>query len=281
MTRVKWGPVLERASEIVESYDTPVTLRQLFYRLVASLVLPNVLAAYKALSARTAESRRDGDFPDLTDRTRTILEYQTFDSPADAIRYAAKIYRRDRTEGQPVSIYLAVEKDGMVAQLDAWFSHLGLPILALRGYASQSYVDAVVRHVEHQGRPVVLIGTTDHDPTGWDIWRDFIERTGCWKAVHRIALTAEQVEQYGLPEAVDNDPLTAEKLQRDSRAKGFVERFGRLTQVELDALDPDVLHQLYADAVGLYWDTSAYEAVLEQEADEVAELEQLVRGWAT
>ena len=36
-------------------------------------------------------------------------------------------------------------------------------------------------------------------------------------------------------------------------------------QVELDALDPDVLRQLYADAIGELWDTAQYEAVLEAE----------------
>jgi hypothetical protein len=132
MSRTDWGRVLDESRDIVESYDTAVTLRQLFYRLVARLVIPNTVGAYKGLSRVTADARRDGDFPDLTDRTREIFEYQTVTSPARAIGYTAAIYRRDRTEGQEVSIYLGVEKDGMVNQLDAWFSCLGLPILSPR-----------------------------------------------------------------------------------------------------------------------------------------------------
>ena len=31
MTRIRWGRVLEHAAEIVESYDTGVTLQQLFF----------------------------------------------------------------------------------------------------------------------------------------------------------------------------------------------------------------------------------------------------------
>jgi hypothetical protein len=34
VVRLDWQPILERAAEIVDSYETPVTLRQLFYRLV-------------------------------------------------------------------------------------------------------------------------------------------------------------------------------------------------------------------------------------------------------
>jgi hypothetical protein len=256
-----------------------ITLRQLFYRLVAALMIPNTRKYYQRLSAYTAQARRAGEFPDLIDEGREIIGTGGDTSPTDALRFTAETYRRDHTEGQPVSIYLVNEKRGMVAQLSGWFGGR-VSILGLGGYASQSFCDEVVRDVERQGRPAILIGATDHDPTGWDIWRDFIERTNCWKEVHRIALTPEQIEQYQLPEAVDNDELTAEKLERDPRANQFVERFGRLTQVELDALPPDVLRQLYADAIDRYWSPSAYEAVLRREAAERAQLEQLAREWS-
>ena len=36
MSRLDWNTILERAAAIVSDYDTGVTLRQLFYRLVAA-----------------------------------------------------------------------------------------------------------------------------------------------------------------------------------------------------------------------------------------------------
>ena len=56
------GPV---NTAIVQSYSTGVTLRQLFYRLVSALLLPNTQSAYKRLSSVTAEARRRGEFPEL------------------------------------------------------------------------------------------------------------------------------------------------------------------------------------------------------------------------
>lgn len=263
--RLAWPSIIDTAREIVESYNTRVTLRQLFYRLVAAQVIPNTQGAYKRLSELTAEARRRGTFPELTDRTRSIHEYLTYISPQDAVRDTVRVYRRDRTEDQDVSLYLAVEKAGIVNQLDAWFGEpFGLPILALGGYASQSYVGDVVRHVDDQGRPAVLLYGGDHDASGWDIPRDFAERTGCWKAVHRVALTPEQVDEYELPEAFGKDT--------DSRRTGFVERFGSNVQVELDALPPDVLRDLYQTEIDRYWDTSAYEAALVREQAERAAL---------
>src|SRR3546814_7381441 len=69
--RIDWPTVLAEAKAIVESYTTGVTLRQLFYRLVANQTLVNTSSAYKSLSSRTAQARRDDVFPDLIDRGRS------------------------------------------------------------------------------------------------------------------------------------------------------------------------------------------------------------------
>jgi hypothetical protein len=275
--RFDWGLVLDTAREIVEGYDTPVTLRQLFYRLVSRGLVPNTIGAYKGLSAHTAQARRDGEFPALIDRTRTIHRYASWTSPARALYRTYSTYRRDRTEGQKVALYLGVEKAGMVVQLQAWFGDLGVPVLALGGYASQTYVDDIADHVLQQDREAVLLYAGDHDPSGHDIDRDLVERTDCWAEVIRVALNPEQIIGYNLPEM----PGKA----KDSRAGKFTERFGELVQVELDALDPDDLRALYQAALGRFWDESAHQAVLdreETERDRLYDLYESVReeeGW--
>lgn len=262
--RLDWPQILDTARVVIARYDTGVTLRQLFYRLVAAEILPNTRVAYATLSKVTAAARREGRFPSLIDRTRTIHRYQTFASPAQARRWLKQIYRRDRTEGQRYSIYLGVEKAGIVEQLQAWFGDLGVPILALGGYSSQSYVDEIVADVEEQGRPAILIYAGDFDPSGEDIQRDFSERTDVFDRVIRIALTPEQIAEHDLPEQMGK--------ATDTRAARFVAKHGRLVQVELDALPPDVLQRLHAEAIEDYWDQDTHEAVLEQEADESAKL---------
>ena len=76
--------IIPAAVAVVEGYDTPVTLRQLFYRLVSAQLLENTQNAYKALSSRTAEQRRQGAFPDLSDRTRSIHVPYYYVDPTDA-----------------------------------------------------------------------------------------------------------------------------------------------------------------------------------------------------
>jgi hypothetical protein len=211
---LNWEPIMLKAKQIVQSYDTKVTLRQLFYQLVARQLIENEQKRYKYLSKLTAEARREGWFPDLVDQTSEILVAKYFSSPEQGKQYLRSIYRRDRTEGQEVTIYLAVEKAGIQAQLWDWFADLGLPILALGGYGSQTYKDQIKAHV-HQHiyvdafidgekirvradadmikvlgstkasrrklldaeRPAVLIYAGDHDASGDDIFRDLVQRT--------------------------------------------------------------------------------------------------------
>jgi len=272
MTRIDWTAVVTRAARIVNSYDTPVTLRQLFYRLVSEQTIPNATAAYKRLSAVTAEARRTGEFPALMDRGRSIHRPLWFAGPVDALDAVVGWYRRDRTEGQDVSLYLGVEKAGIVVQLQSWFGRLGVPVLALGGYSSQTYVDDVIGDVSRSGRAAVLLYAGDFDPSGEDIDRDFIARTQCFDEVIRVALSVDQVHEYQLP--VNPGKTT------DSRSAGFVARHGELVQVELDALDPDTLRSLFSDAVDRWWDTSAYRRAMEREADDLRILRDLADGVA-
>lgn len=264
-----WDFILGQAADIVNSYDTRVTLRQLFYRLVANHTLRNTRSEYGQLSARTAQARRDGWFPELMDRTRDIQEPLTFSNPDHAREWLQERYRRDRTEGQEFSIYVAVEKAGIVNQLWEWFSHYGIPILPLQGYSSQTFVDDVTRHVfnhpanidgRNDARPSVLIYAGDFDPSGEDIDRDFTERTNCWDHVHRIALLPEQIEEYDLPPAMGK--------ATDSRAGRFVARHGQLIQVELDAIPPNILRDLYKDVIDEYFDYDIWQEVVDREKRE-------------
>jgi hypothetical protein len=193
--------VVARAAQIVDQYSVLITLRQLFYRLVAEGVLPNREYTYKRLSEVTAEARRDGTFPALADLTRGIAMPPSWTSPSDALADLAEQYRRERTEGQRCTVVLGVEKRGMVEQLSTWFGDdLGVPIVALAGYDSESHLDEVRDLIDGQDRLAVLLYAGDFDPSGEDILRDYVERSHCFDKIVHVALTDDQVGAFGLPE---------------------------------------------------------------------------------
>jgi hypothetical protein len=277
-----WKPILDEAAAIVESYDIPITLRQLFYRLVAKGLIENLRRRYTYLSEQTARGRRDGTFPALIDRTRSIYRPLTWDSTGDALDWMARNYRRDRTEGQNVALYLGCEKDGQVALLDAWFGDLGIPILALGGYTSQSHIDEVVADLQRQGRPAVMLYVGDYDATGMHIPEKFRELTGWPGEFIQLALTPDQIDAY-----VPDEGIVA-NTKNDPRRKWFVANHGEENrrrwgienpQVEMDALDPDVLHGLLEDAMERYLYRPVFEDVMQREAGERARLIRLADEW--
>lgn len=259
--------IVPHAAEIVSSYDTGVTLRQLFYRLVADETLRNMQTEYSMLSAYTARARREGRFPALIDRGRRVHRMLSFVSAEQAIAQALDWFRLDRAAAQPSAIYIGTEKATMVEQLRKWFEDV--PVVALGGYSSQTYVDEIATEIVGDGRPSVLVYAGDFDPSGEDIDRDFIERTGVFDTTIRIALTPEQIEQYDLP--VQPGKAT------DSRSAAFELRHGRLIQVELEALEPGILRGLYEAAIADYFDEDLHADVLAREAEQQLELEARLR----
>lgn len=193
------------------------------------------------------------------------MNQPAFFADADhALGWLARRYRHDRTAGQPCQVFIGVEKNGLLAQITRWFEPHGLPVLALGGYASQTLAEDVSESIEADGRPAVLLYAGDFDPSGEDILRDFVDRCGGFAEVDRVALSAEQVERYDLPAAMGK--------ATDSRSAGFVARHGRLVQVELDAVPPDVLEGLYLDALERYWDPDAFDRCVREEAKQRARL---------
>lgn len=49
----------------------------------------------------------------------------------------------DLTHGQAQALYVAAEKDTFRQLLTGWLAPYGIPVLVVRGFGSQSYVDVV------------------------------------------------------------------------------------------------------------------------------------------
>lgn len=267
MTRISWPPVIEEAARIVRGYDTSVTLRQLFYRLVASGAIPNTQSAYGTLSRLTAQARRDECFPALMDATRRIVRPYCNADATDAVQDALERFRLDRTLGQETTVYLGTEKRTMIEQLRSWFGGYGLPILPLGGYHSEPFERDIAVDARRYGREAILLYVGDFDPSGEDILRNLTKHVH-FDEVVRVALTRDQVEQYALPVMLGK--------ATDTRASGFVKRHGQLVQVELEAMDVDDLRALCSAALSRYWNADAYTSVMAAEKSERAKLRELV-----
>lgn len=270
--RYNWHRILPAAVAIVRSYETTgVTLRQLFYRLVAAEMLPNTQQAYGSLSSNTAEARRGTSkyvrsFPALIDNNREVTRPNLWTDAANAAEWLHERYMEPRAADQEYTIYIGVEKKGLVAQLFQWFAPLGLPVVALGGYPSQTLCDEVNEEIVDDGRPAILIYAGDFDADGEDIPRDFEERVGAFEEIRRVALNPDQVETMQLP------PQPGKWTS--ARARGFAEKYEELfesvygvdlVQIELDAIPPTDLRRIYQEGVDEFYD---HELLIEAEEHE-------------
>lgn len=267
--------VVARAKEIVLGYSSPVTLRQAHYRLVSAGLIPNTPSAYRHLSSHLAAARRAGTFPDLIDTVRTVHVPPAWSGPGHILGQTPELFRLDRTLGQSTALYVAAEKDTLRQQFTDWLDELGIPVLVVRGFSSQSYVQVVAERTARDPRPAVLLYFGDFDCSGEDIERDFLTRTGGWAYVERVLLTNAQRLRYQLP--------PAEGKKGDPRWPAFAARYGfdpdRPVQWEVEALEPDDLHDLLTAAVEPFIDRQVLASVLEQEERQRAALDRFVRRW--
>ncbi|MEU4229616.1 hypothetical protein AB0F17_35410 [Nonomuraea sp. NPDC026600] len=275
-SRIRWAEVVEQARLVIIAYEGGVTLRQCFYRLAVAGAIPNTAAAYRKLSAHLAQARRLGGFPDLIDAVREIHAPLAYTDPGEILAQVPNLYRRDRTEHQPVTLVLAAEKDTLRAQITSWTFEYGLPVLVLRGFSSETYVRRVRERLAADPRPAVLAYVGDHDASGEAILTDWLARTsGCWSSVERIALTHEQVLAYALPAA----PGKA----GDPRWPAFAARHDldpvAPAQWEAEALDPAELRRLIEATIARWIDQQAWQQAIDDERHDIELLRQFVRSW--
>ncbi|MFE0107077.1 hypothetical protein [Streptomyces sp. NPDC059009] len=272
---IVWERVVERARQIDAEYDTAVTLRQLYYRLVTEGAIVHRPWAYRKLSSHLAASRRAGDGPDLVDTTRRVHVPRAWADANELVAQIPELFRLDRTTGQPLALYVCAEKDTLRSLFASWLDELGVPVLIVRGFASEPYAQLVKRRTAADPRPAVLLYVGDWDCSGEDVERDWVARTGCWARVERVLLTREQVESYAL--------LPTEGKARDPRWPAWARRHGYDPQYpvqwEVEGLDPDELQRLVLGAVETYLDRRALEEVLREERHQRAQLARFTSGW--
>lgn len=270
--------LIDTANNILNEYrgmGYKLSLRQLYYQLVARDYIENSVKSYKRIGGLVSDARLAGllDWNMIEDRGRETVIPTAWKSPAEIVRAAAAQFRVDRWMGQPCHVEVMVEKDALSGILEPVCRDLHVRFTANKGYSSSSAMyeagkriaDAIFKY----DRNVHVFYLGDHDPSGIDMTRDIRERLAMFSEsikieTHRLALNYDQVEQWNPPE----NPAK----ETDSRYQAYAEEFGE-SSWELDAVEPRTLADLVRDGIEDLIDQEQWDDVMQEEERMRNELE--------
>lgn len=177
---------------------------------------------------------------------------------------------------QPHKLVLFGEKSSLSDVLAPLAATYGADLYLPTGEISDTLLYQMARIGAEDGRPMAVLCFSDADPAGWQMPISIARKLQAFVAlgsvpvsrqdaagnrqtgtvefggldfeVHRVALTPDQVREYGLP----STPLKA----TEKRADRWIEAMG-VAQTEIDALGslrPDLLRRIARDAIAPYYD---------------------------
>lgn len=262
------------------SAHLPLTIRQAFYRLVATRAFDKTERAYSRLCETVNRARRAGviDFASIRDDGAARYEpvaWRDADAFLADMRAEAQGFRLDRQAGQSVRLWVLCEAGGMAPMLARVANRYGVPVLTSGGFDSVTAKHDLAHELAAAmaaGERAEVLHLGDLDPSGVHLFSALAEDVGAMcqalagdvPTFTRLAVTREQADRLALP--------TAPPKATDRRA------FTGDT-VQCEAIAPDVLSDILADAIEARRDPIASDAALAVEARDRAALVAMLGGW--
>lgn len=274
--------LIDTCNTILEEYAGRyvLTVRQLYYQLVARDFIENTLKSYKRVAGILSDARDAGliDWDMIEDRGREVQYPAHWQNPAQIVQAAAAQFRVDRWEGQRNYVEVMCEKDALSGILGPICRDMDVRFTANRGYSSSTAMKDAgtrIRYARLAGKKVFVMYFGDHDPSGIDMTRDIRERLALYArtqaaSIMRLALNMNQVEEWQPPE----NPAK----QTDSRFEMYFAEFGE-SSWELDAVDPDTLAGLARDAIQNLIDDEQWEIIQARERAHRRDLNSFAAEW--
>lgn len=272
---VDWNPQtktrywMQCVNEVLDQYKSywPLTIRQIFYRLVASYEYDKTEQAYSRLINYLGRARRAQMIPfgAIRDDGATTYGMGGFESVEDwlsGVEDGARSFSYERMNFQPVRIELFCEANGMVPLLANAVGKYGVDVHSGGGFNSLTTVHSTARRIASDRRETLIFNFGDYDPSGesiFDSFRQDVERftaqiSGDWGKVEfrRVALLEEQVDEMGIP--------TAPPKSTDSRSRNW-----EGDTAQLEAIPPDDLARMAEEAVLSELDRDIHKVTIKRE----------------
>ena len=266
--------LLAQVQKIMGSYDFALTLRQIYYQLVAKQIIPNEQRYYKKLSRICVAGRDEGILPEegFADRLREVDKLSSWVDLNEFMETVRRSYHKDKWQNQDRYLEIWTEKDALRGVLSQVTYQYDVSLMVARGQLSRTAIyEASKRYKTKSDKECYLFYCGDFDPSGLSIYDSIKKRLGDFGIsinFERIALTEEQIEKYKLP----SDP----GKKSDPNYNKFVSLYGSDMVVELDSLPPDVLRDIIKDCITKNINNGLLAQVQEEEEAEKVSLNKFI-----
>lgn len=257
--------LVQAVNDVLAEYSQqlPLTIRQIFYRLIGTGCIGKTEKAYGNLCELVNRARRAHlidmeSFRDDGFRQTRLDCFNSLDDAVSVYRSHAASISMDRQQGQARRLMVWCEAGGMQPMLERVCSPYGVTVSTSGGFDSTTTKHSTGKKLAEMGC-VEVLHVGDLDPSGLCVFSSldedvqaFTHHYGGQVEFTRLAVTPEQQQQYNLE--------TAPPKATDKRGDFTGET------VQAEALPPDVLLDIVERAIIERFDMTLYRQVLEAEA---------------
>lgn len=253
-----WRPTKDSANLLLEcqkllnEYSGTITLRQLFYLLVADGHLDLNETAYRKVKNLMINARKSGRVPPTTFSSNTrSIDDSVYGDVEVYLRKCLQDYRIPRTFNQPNHIEVWVERDPHRIFVQSLVQEYDIPVYVTGGYSSFSFVFESAKRIEmsaqRSGSPRILY-FSDFSPASLNMFESQVSEISSHLSLTReevdaimlrVGLEPEHLVKFNLPVLDTLNPsqktILFEKMYSD-----VLEEIGypRIPVIELESLNP-------------------------------------------
>jgi len=232
----------------IADIGTAMTVRQIFYRLVAA-GHPKHEEFYNKVQRTLLDMRERGTLPYglIADNTRSYYKPDTHSNLQRMLEDQQKLYRRDFWQDQPIHLEIWLEKEALRNVFWGITDHYQVPLYVSKGLSSVSFVFGAAEEIKRIGKPTVIYLFSDYDPSGLVVTKS-IERR-----MREFDVHAEFIRGGLTPEQIEGHAITTRETKKSTHSKGF-----RGDSAELDALHPKILKDIVRQCIERHVDMDAF-----------------------
>lgn len=269
----KLRPLLESVLSVIEEYRNllPLTLRQIYYRLVGTGVIDKTEKAYHNLLYLTALARRARIIPmdvirddGFTGGLSSGWGYDDVQEWLSGIKPDPESFSLDSQLDQDERLAIWCEAAGMVPQIERVSFPYGVPVKSSGGFDSITSKHAIAAAFKN----VHILHIGDYDPSGECMFtalaediQAFADHYGNTIRFTRLAVTEAQIALYDLPTAPPKHSTHQASLNMR-------------TTTQAEALDPATLAEIVRLAIEDHLDMTTFHLVQKRTAETRRLLEQ-------